>query len=160
MPLLRFLPTVLFAAVAAPAMADIYKHVDEQGNITFTNQPMKGAQRILVEPGFKPSSSMRSGSAGKRAAQNPSPAHFPRVDAQTQRERDSNRRLILQEEMANEQQRLTEARKQLNDADATRSAEEKANPGRYLERLGRLREAVQLHEKNLAALQAELSRVK
>jgi len=134
--------------------------VDEHGNITFTNQPMKGAQRILVEPGFKPSSPARSGSSGKSAAQNPSPAQFPRVDAQTQRERDSNRRLILQEEMANEQQRLAEARKQLQEADATRSAEEKAQPARYLERLGRLREAVQLHEKNLAALQAELSRVK
>jgi uncharacterized protein YaiL (DUF2058 family) len=147
--------------LVAPAWADIYKHVDENGNITFTNQPIKGAQRILVEPGFKPSSPSRPGSSsGRGAAQNPSPANFPRVDSQTQRERDSNRRLILQEEMANEQKLLTEARSRLQQADATRTAEEKANPGRYLERLSRLRENVQLHEKNITALQSEISRVR
>lgn len=151
---------LISAVLALPAAADIYKHVDESGNVTFTNQPMKGAQRILVEPGFKPQPRAGTSSGRSSAAHNPSPAHFPRVDAQTQRERDSNRRLILQEEMANEQQRLTDVRKQLQEADATRSADEKANPARYLERLGRLREAVQLHEKNLAALQAELSRTK
>jgi hypothetical protein len=160
MPVFRLLLVLLSAALALPVLADIYKHVDAEGNITFTNQPMRGAQRILVEPGFKPQPRATGVPGRSSASQNPSPSSFPRVDVHTQRERDSNRRLILQEEMANEQKRLSEARRQLQEADATRSAEEKANPSRYLERLGRLREAVQLHEKNLAALQSELSRVK
>ena len=44
---LRNLPFIaLFAAL--PVWADIYKHVDANGNVTFTNTPTKGAQRVLI----------------------------------------------------------------------------------------------------------------
>ena len=42
--------TVL-AISSSMARADIYKHVDEHGNVTFVPKPIKGAVLILKEPG-------------------------------------------------------------------------------------------------------------
>ncbi len=90
----------------------------------------------------------------------PSPVNFPRVDAATQKSRDTNRRQILTEELNSEQSSLNAARKALQDAESNKSAEEKTNPKLYLERIGRLRETIVMHEKNTAALQAEISRMR
>lgn len=153
------------------ALADIYKYVDENGNVTYTNSPVKGAQRVYIEQPNVISSGSGS-SSGKRSTNTsrnsndsgqkvtpPSPANFPKVDSETQRSRDSNRKRILQDELANEQTLLNDTKKALSDAENTKTAEEKANPSKYLERIGRLRENVVMHEKNIAALQKELSRV-
>lgn len=146
---------ILMLALYCPAWADIYKHVDEHGNITFTNTPLKGAQRILIEPSHPPRA------AAPNAPRNTaSPSSFPRIDTSLQKERDISRRRILEEELASEQRLRDERKKALTDADTTRTAEEKNNPQKYLERLGRLRENLQLHEKNIAALQNELSKLR
>ncbi|WP_432722307.1 DUF4124 domain-containing protein [Jeongeupia wiesaeckerbachi] len=159
---------LLLAALLLPvfAHADIYKYVDENGHVTFTNTPMKGAQRIYVDsisviPG--PSSSKpRTKTAGTTAPRvsSPSPADFPKVDAATQKSRDSNRKQILLDELGSEKTALANAKQALADAENTRSAEEKANPQRYVERLGRLRDASVMHEKNVAALTNELNRLR
>ncbi|WP_043650472.1 DUF4124 domain-containing protein [Chitinilyticum litopenaei] len=164
------LPAALLVLASPLALADIYKYVDENGNVVFTNErnPPKGAQRVYIDtpsviysgsPPPKRSSSNSGSSGGTQKVNTPSPANFPKVDAETQRSRDSNRKRILQDELSNEQSLLTQARKALGDAEGNKSADEKANPSKYLERLGRLRETVVMHEKNVAALQKELSRV-
>ncbi|MBS1156412.1 MAG: hypothetical protein H6R07_2336 [Proteobacteria bacterium] len=155
------LASLLLILLGSPAWADIYKHVDEHGNITFTNTPVRGAQRIFVEPGYaapRQANKAKNGEAGTPRVNTPSPTHFPRVDSGTQKERDVNRQRILQDELASEQRLLAEQKKALADAETNRSAEEKANPQKYLERIGRLRERLQLHEKNVAALQIELGK--
>jgi multidrug resistance efflux pump len=156
--------TFFLTLLCTPTWADIYKYVDESGNVTFTNTPIKGAVRILAEPNAPRRSNTEGGSTtsvnrSPRVAA-PSPVNFPRVDAATQKSRDSNRKQILADELANEQAMLTNAQKALREADANRSADEKNNPKLYLERIGRLRETIFMHEKNLAALQAEISRVR
>lgn len=154
--------TLLLFVLATPVWADIYKHVDEHGNITFTNTPIKGAQRILIEPTTptqRPGTTAKPGQTPPRTG-TATPSSFPRVDADTQKERDVNRRRILEEELASEQRLLAERKKELADAEITRTAEERNNPQRYLERLGRLRENLQLHEKNIAALQTELNKLR
>lgn len=153
---------LFISLLTCPVWADIYKHVDENGNITFTNTPMKGAQRIVVEQ-YSPapsSKTRRSNATTTSSVSTPSPAAFPRVDTGSQKERDVNRRRILEEELAAEQRLLAERKKELSEAEANRSAEEKTNPQKYVERIGRLRENAVLHEKNVAALQTELSKIR
>ncbi|WP_348945099.1 DUF4124 domain-containing protein [Chitinibacter sp. FCG-7] len=156
--------TLLIACASLPSWADIYKYVDENGHVTFTNTPIKGAVRIMSEPSAPRRSSsettVRSSQPRSPSVSVPSPVNFPRVDAATQRSRDSNRKQILNDELASEQASLNAARKALQEADSNRSAEEKSNPKLYLERIGRLRETIVMHEKNTAALQAELSRMR
>lgn len=155
----RLLPfLVLFASL--PSWADIYKHVDERGNVTFTNAPMKGAQRIVIESSHAPRATPKAKNGSKAQAASPSPANFPKVNSGTQKERDVNRRRILEEELASEKRQLAGQKKDLSEAEANRSAEEQANPRKFLERIGRLREGIVLHEKNIAALQSELSKVR
>ena len=152
---------LLLILLAGPTWADIYKHVDAQGNITFTNTPIQGAQRIFIEhgnPAARPAAKAKSSESVPRITA-PSPSAFPRVEARAQKERDVNRRRILQDELAAEQRLLTERKKELADAETNRSTEEKTNPQKYLERIGRLRENLQLHEKNIAALQTELGKI-
>lgn len=157
----RLIPLLPFL-LAVPVQADIYKHIDANGNITFTNAPMAGAQRIIVEQSRqvpRPAAKARTGAESSRSAA-PSPPAFPRVDSSSQKERDVNRRRILEEELASEQRLLTERKKELTEAESNRSAQERANPAKYVARIGQLRENMTLHEKNIAALQAEISKIR
>ncbi|AZN36871.1 DUF4124 domain-containing protein [Iodobacter ciconiae] len=148
--------------IAPFAHADIYKYVDEHGNVTFSNIPMRNAQRILAEPGaLIPAPRPRGNSTPKeRSPQTATPGNFPRVDAATQKSRDSNRHLILNEELTSEQKNLAEARRLLADAENSKTAEEKASPQKYVEKIGRIRNNMTLHEKNISALQSEISRLR
>ncbi len=157
---LRNLPFIaLFAAL--PVWADIYKHVDANGNVTFTNTPTKGAQRVLIEsPHTSRSATPKTRSDSKAQAATPSPANFPKVSSGTQKERDISRRRILEEELAAETRQLAGQKKELSEAETNRSAEERNSPNKFLERIGRLRENLVLHEKNIAALQKELAKLR
>ncbi|MFC4159874.1 DUF4124 domain-containing protein [Chitinimonas lacunae] len=140
---------LLALLLSCVAMADIYKHVDAEGRVTYSNVPMKGAKRIDMSglPGSIPAPrSGGSSSGGSRASANPSPADFPKVDSATQRSRDLNRRQLLQDEMASEQRLLEQARTELS----------KATP----ERAAKLRDDMMHSEKNIEMLQKEINRIK
>ncbi len=126
-----------------PAGAEIYKSVDKDGRVTYSNIPIRGGKRLDLGPVPTTLPAPRGGS-GKSAAATPSPANFPRVDDATQKSRDQGRRSILQAEMNQEQNLLNEARKQL--AAAPQNAKAQDN--------------VTYHEKNMEALQKEMSRIK
>lgn len=144
--------------------ADIYISKDAEGNSVFTSFPVPGGKIYLKD---KNNNSVKNSESSPRTTTSkttsvgaPSPVNFPRVDAATQKSRDSNRKQILTDELNSEQASLNAAKKALQDAESTKSAEEKANPKLYLDRIGRLRETIVMHEKNTAALQAELSRMR
>ena len=40
----------LLVSLSFPAMAEVYRHVDEQGNVTYTDEPREGAETIRVKP--------------------------------------------------------------------------------------------------------------
>jgi hypothetical protein len=151
---------IILVCIAPLAHADIYKYVDEHGNVTFSNIPMRNAQRILAEPGALIPAPRSRGNAAPREKRTETPGNFPRVDAATQKSRDSNRHLILNEELASEQKNLADSRRLLADAEGSKSAEEKASPQKYVEKIGRIRNNMTLHEKNITALQAEISRLR
>ena len=115
----------------------LYKCMDDSGELPVTTlaAPPKSAQRT------------------------PTPGNFPRVDGDTQRGRDNDRRKILEQEFNTEQQNLEKARKALAEGEATRLGDEKSYQ-KYLDRVQELREGVTLHERNVEALKRELANLK
>jgi hypothetical protein len=125
--------------IAQPAFADICKYVDAEGNMHYTNiAPEKGWRKLSCGVGEQ----ARSDPSAKGT---PTPAGFPKVDADTQRGRDSVRRKVLTDELDTEEKLLAEARTAYGDG---------AN------RLTKLRQSVSLHEKNIDALRKELAALK
>jgi hypothetical protein len=144
----------LFLLLTSSAHAGVlYKCSAESGQITYTNS--KGGYRnCQVVSSTPPSSSSPTSSstpAKPRAASNPTPADFPRVSSDAQKGRDSDRRHILEQELASEQRNLEEARKGLADQEASRAPADRLSP---------LRDRVALHTRNLEALQREIVKLK
>lgn len=134
---------------ALPARAEIYKFIDDNGMVTYTNMPRPGVkpQIVIADPvksgastGAKPAS-QRSNQRSNASRASPSPQYFPKVDASTQRKRDDMRRQLLEEELASEQRSLSAARTALN----TLSRRSGADYDKQLE-------GVRLHEKNIEML--------
>jgi hypothetical protein len=96
----------------------------------------------------------------RRSASSPSPAGFPRVDPGTQRGRDDVRRKVLTEELATEEKLLAEARTAFADGAPVPLPEERADAEKYRVRIGKLRQALNVHEKNVEALKKEIVTVK
>ena len=138
------------------AHAAIYKTIDADGNITYSNVPIKGAIKLDIDP---PSSSP-AGKAEKPARSNktPTPAGFPRVDSQTQNVRDDKRKQILASELETEQKALQEAKKAY--VENAPKLQPKEPGGQASEALQRLQADVSNHESNVQLLQKELATLK
>ncbi len=148
---------LLCLILAAPAQAEIYKYVDESGQVTFTDVYKKGAKRIDL-PGA-PSPLPAGAKAPRRASYNPSPADFPRIDAGTQKRRDDIRRQVLQDEINGERKNADEARRQLALGERLQPGE-RAGDATYASRVSKLRATIQQHEQNVASIQRELANLK
>lgn len=150
------LPILLCLFLVAPAHAEIYKFVDENGHVTFTDVHRKGAKRIDL-PGAPAPLARPQGP--RRASYSPSPANFPRIDAGTQKRRDDVRRRVLEDEIAGERNSADEARRQLKLGERLLPGE-RATDASYLDRVKRLRAAVQQHEQNVSAIRREIANLK
>ena len=130
----------------------IYKCVDANGSTTYASAKLdknckaisSGPENALPAPKAKPPS----------AAANPSPAGFPRVQEDTQKARDMDRRHILEQELAGEQRSLEQARRELSEQQALRPNE---SSGTTLDRVQPYRDRVAQHERNIVAIQKEIS---
>lgn len=101
------------------------------------------------------------GGAGARASVNSvSPPGFPRVEPATQKSRDEMRRKVLNDELASEEKLLGNARDDYGNGAPPPLPEEQANAEKYRQRIARLRQAVQLHERNVEALRKEIAAVR
>lgn len=153
----KTLALIALALAASPAAADIWECVDASGNKRFTNikSEAKGCKLLAVSaPNVV---APPAGKAQGKAA--PRPADFPRVDGDTQRSRDSERRRILEQELGNEQRLLDQARKELAEQESQRLGSER-NYQRVLDRLEPYKKKVKLHEDNVANLRRELAAIK
>lgn len=131
------------------AQAEIYKSVDSEGHVTYSSSPTRGSKKLDLEP------PLPSSPPPARARNNTvSPSDFPRVDSETQKNRDNARRRILADELATEEKLLAEARQNLKNGEDEKAADDTA---KYHEKMKFLREQVSLHEKNIGALKTELS---
>jgi hypothetical protein len=150
--------------LSAPAAAEIYKHVDADGRVTYSNVPMKGATKLEIEP------PVSSSPPPPKATKAPTPANFPRVEKDEQKQRDDKRRQILEEELATERQALEDAKVALAEGEKdpevfrTKGKDGKTvvrrNVARYQEKMAQLQENVDLHQKNVELLEKELAALK
>ena len=129
----------LFAATGAAAQTTIYKHVDENGHVTYSNKPMKGAVVLDLEPlntypgapAAKPVATLervdtpkvdavKMDAAARSDAKPVVAATLASVEPSVQKRRENDRRRILEDELSREEQSLSELRDSL--------AQEQQNP--------------------------------
>lgn len=148
---------VLVAASSAQAQSTVWKCVGPDGRPQYTNVERDTQGRncsvvrreVSVVPATKaPARSQTSSAAG-----------FPKVDADTQRDRDETRRKILEAELASEESQLAASRSSLAEQEAVRLGDER-NYQKKLDRLQPYKDAVEQHEKNVQALQKEIGGLK
>lgn len=141
---------LLLAALAMPAAAQtIYKCIDANGGTLISNARVDKNCKAVVSSPETTLPAPRARQAG--AVANPTPSTFPRVQEDTQRARDGDRRYILEQELAGEQRSLEQARKDLAEQEALRGSPERLAP--YRDRVGQ-------HERNIQAIQKELGNLK
>lgn len=140
----------LFPSFASAVPIYICIDQNEQKNI-YSSKPknMKNCTVSEGESGNSMPAPPRAKPAGPAA--NPSPAGFPRVQEDTQKARDGDRRHILEQELAGEQRNLEQARKDLSDQQAAGASGDRIAP--YRDRVGQ-------HERNIQAIQKELGNLK
>jgi len=153
-----------FALVCNNSLADIYKYTDSNGVTTYTNiKPEGNSKAELVISGPKSAEPPPAVREKKSSAKTPSPANFPKVDNQTQNQRDQKRRELLMNELAQEKQALENAKQLYEEAQNTpevyRGANGKTfrNVAKYEEKLHLIEAEIQAHERNIELLNKELN---
>lgn len=141
------------SVASAQSATRVYRCDGPNGTPLYQNSPGKGCELLDLPP-------INSVPAAKlpdvlRNGNNPSASGSARVSQSQQRGRDSDRRRILETELAREQARLEEARKAYNDGTPEREADER-NYQKYLDRVESLKQQVTQAEQNVSSLQREL----
>jgi len=160
----KILVMLLGLGACLTAHAEIFKHVDADGHVTYSNVPMKGATRLNLEPST--SGNGKAVNSGQRASSTATPAGFPRVDQGTQKERDGKRQDILNDELANERKALEDAKKNLAEGGENpetfkgKDGKTYRNVAKFDEKIQKLQEDVTLHQKNIELLEKELGNTK
>ncbi|MDP1658021.1 MAG: DUF4124 domain-containing protein [Methylotenera sp.] len=162
--------TLIALAFSGSAFAEIYKRVDADGRITYSNIKTKGATRLEFDPDANTISNDRSkttgnesSSANKRTA---TPESFPKVDKQTQNQRDSKRQDILQSELDAEKAALEQAKQAYAEGESKPEVYKAANGAtmrnvpKFQEKMKGLQADVDVHENNIKLLQKELDNLR
>jgi hypothetical protein len=92
------------------------------------------------------------------AASTPARPASARIDPNLQRERDSDARRILTEELRREEEKLAELKREYNDGQPERRGEER-NYQRYLDRVEEMKAGIARKEADIAALKRELGKL-
>lgn len=168
--------STLLAAFLLPqfAFAEIYKHVDADGRITYSNVKIKGAKKLALEPAdtsFGTGATNSDGGGAKRtpATRTATPASFPKVDADTQNQRDGKRKDILQSELDAEKKALADAKKAYDEGasnpevfrkkNADGSTQTFRNVPKFDEKMKNLQAEVDVHQRNIDLLEKEISNI-
>jgi len=168
---MRTFPLVLLFALSPLAHADVFKCIDGDGRITYTNTPTSSRGCTLLSSD-QPVSSVPAPARAPAAAPQAAPA-FPKVEPDTQRARDSTRRQVLEKELADEETALAEARQALSDEEKRDAPEDRnirrtqdgrsyssINAAKTEMRLQPFRDKVELHQRNVEALRREIGSVR
>lgn len=124
----------------ARAGTEIYKHVDSDGRITFSNRPIKNANR------FQPIQSPHKFNPGA-----------------TQKKRDAKRRQLLENELKNELRLLVDAKlilsRAIKDPEIIKinTMQPRNDAIKHENTVHAIQRRVLLHERNVTALKKELS---
>ncbi|MGJ8619367.1 MAG: DUF4124 domain-containing protein [Methylophilaceae bacterium] len=160
-----FISTCLFTfAFPAIGYAEIYKHVDADGRVTYSNVKIKGAKKINLEPADT-SFGTQNNSEKSAPASKATPSNFPKVDAETQKNRDNSRKQILLSELESEKIALEQAKKAYDEGKSnpetfrTQSGGIGRNVAKFQEKMERLQADVDAHQRNIELLEKEISNI-
>ena len=153
--------TILFSITAH---AEIYKHVDADGRVTYSNVKIKGAKKINLEPADTNFGTQNSNEKSTPASKS-APANFPTVDAETQKNRDNSRKQILLSELESERRALEQAKNAYEEGKSnpetyrTQSGGIRRNVPKFQEKMERLQADVDAHQLNIELLEKEISNI-
>lgn len=164
-----FAIVVASSLMVSQAYAEIYKHVDADGRITYSNVKIKGAKKLDLEPADTNFGNTPKSSSTSNEGKSTSPSSFPKVDANTQNQRDTKRKEILQAELAAEKQALARAKQAYAEGESTpevytvRNANGSTstfrNVPKFQEKMKALQAEVDAHQRNIDLLTKELSQI-
>lgn len=136
---LLFITLVLFSCLA---QAGVYKHIDERGNVTYSNIPSSNSKKIDLPP-IVVVPPNNSGDIDDRIIKR-------RENARIEEQREQ-----IQSKITEEEKQLNEVKNEYKDGVPDRLGSER-NYQRYLNRVERLREEINVREKKLTILRNEL----
>ncbi|HEU5437446.1 MAG TPA: DUF4124 domain-containing protein [Telluria sp.] len=153
----------MLLASAAHADTIIYKCVDADGRIEFTDSPRRNCKALDLPSSIPAPARARSAPGAppraSGAAAATAPADFPKVSSYQQKTRDDERRDILNEELRSEEKKLAEMRREFNGGEPERQGNEK-NYAKYQERVILMKDSIARAEKNVDALKREIANIK
>lgn len=135
--------SIVFLALfsfSCTTQSEVYKHVDENGNVTYSNTPLEDSKKLslpplIVMPGTDLESKVRT----------PKPSE----------NYNEKQRKVVKKKIADEVKLLEDKKKEYNDGEPERFGSER-NYQRYLDRVQRLKDEIVLHEENIRTLEIEL----
>jgi hypothetical protein len=136
-------PPVLYTDALSPQEAR------DRGCRTIEGTPITIIQAPRPVP--RPVAATAAGNAGARGTD-------ARVDPSAQRERDSEARRILAEELRREEERLAALQKDYNNGEPERRGDER-NYQRYLDRVAEMKAAITRKEADISALKREIAKL-
>jgi hypothetical protein len=163
---ITFFCALAIVTYTLPSVAEIYKQVDSEGRVTYSNVKIKGAKKLDLEPAdsnFGNDSQPEKSNSNK--AKKTSPSDFPKVDTQTQNQRDAKRKEILLQELDKEKQSLDNAKQAYKEGEANpeiyKTADGKTfrNVPKYQEKMKNLQAEVDAHERNIELLNKEIGQL-
>ena len=142
--------TLWGSTVQAQSATAVYRCDGPNGTPLYQNSPGKGCRLLDLPPinsvpAAKMPAASSTGSNGQSA----------RVSSSQQRSRDSDRRRILEKELAREQSRLDALRTEYNDGEPERQGDER-NYQKYLDRVERLKNEVAQATQNVSSIRREI----
>ena len=133
---------IALASFSCLTQAGVYKHIDEHGNVTYSNVPSNNAKRIDLPPIVVVPS-----------------VNSEEIEDRIAKRRESNKieeqREQLQSKISEQEKRLNEVKDEYKEGVPDRLGSER-NYQRYLNRVERLRGEINVREKNLNVLRHEL----
>jgi hypothetical protein len=136
-------PPVLYTDAISP------KEAIEKGCRTIEGTPIT----IIQAPRPRPAASPANGGVAA-----PRPGADAKVDPNAQRQRDSEARRILLDELKKEEDKLAALQKDYNNGEPERRGDER-NYQRYLDRVAEMKAAITRKEADIAALKREIAKL-
>jgi hypothetical protein len=135
--------SIVFLAMfsfSCAVQSELYKHVDEDGNVTYSNTPLRDSRKLSLPPlTVMPGTDLESKIRAPKSSGN----------------YNEKQKKVVKKLIADEAKLLEEKRKEYNDGEPERFGSER-NYQRYLDRIQRLKDEIVLHEENIKALEIEL----
>lgn len=160
----------LTLSLSGIAHAEIYKTIDADGHVTYSNVKTKGAKKVILEPADTNFGTNTKEPSKRATTKSATPEGFPKVDTETQKQRDGSRKEILQSELETEKKALEEAKKALAEGGANPEIYHKKNADgststlrnvpKFDEKMKKLQDEVDAHQRNIELLEKEISQIR